>query len=272
MFHLFTHAFFKALLFLGAGSIIVMLHHEQNIWRMGGLAGKLRITFVTFLIGTLALIGCPPFSGFFSKDAILALAYEKNMPIFALALFTAFLTAFYMLRLVLVVFFGKPRSEHARAGRESPLVMTGPLVVLAIPAALAGFGFIANRFLPSPHTAEAGHLVPILATAAMISGVAVAFLLYRNRESDPLDLAILRRRFYVDEFYGWLIGVTQELLASISAFLDRWVIDAGGVRGISGATWGLGSLLRLFQVGNLQAYSFLFGLGIVGLIYFTVFR
>ncbi len=82
----------------------------------------------------------------------------------------------------------------------------------------------------------------------------------------------MRRRFYIDEFYGWLIGVTQELLASIFAFLDRWIIDAGGVRGISGATWGLGSLLRLFQVGNLQAYSFLFGLGIVGLIYFTVFR
>ncbi len=118
MFHLFTHAFFKALLFLGAGSIIIMLHHEQDIWQMGGLAGRLPITFVTFLIGTLALIGCPPFSGFFSKDAILALAYEKNTPIFALALFTAFLTAFYMLRLVLVVFLGKPRSEHARTGRE----------------------------------------------------------------------------------------------------------------------------------------------------------
>src|SRR5947207_7143544 len=99
MFHLFTHAFFKALLFLGAGSIIVMLHHEQNIWKMGGLSRKLPITFVTFAIGALALIGCLPFSGFFSKDAILALAYERNLPIFAVALFTAFLTAFYVIRL-----------------------------------------------------------------------------------------------------------------------------------------------------------------------------
>src|SRR6266513_4698186 len=82
IFHLFTHAFFKALLFLGAGSIIVMLHHEQNIWKMGGLSKKLRVTFLTFLVGTLALIGCPPFSGFFSKDAIIALAYERNMSIF----------------------------------------------------------------------------------------------------------------------------------------------------------------------------------------------
>src|SRR6201984_3410667 len=103
MFHLFTHAFFKALLFLGAGSVIVVLHHEQDIWTMGGLAKNLRITFFTFLIGALACIGCPPFSGFFSKDAILALAYQHNIPIFVLALATAFLTAFYVLRMLVVV-------------------------------------------------------------------------------------------------------------------------------------------------------------------------
>src|SRR2546429_7342379 len=97
MFHLFTHAFFKALLFLGAGSLIVMLHHEQNIWKMGGLSRKLPITFFTFVVGGLALIGCPPFSGFFSKDAILAVAYERSTAIFILALFTAFLTAFYVI-------------------------------------------------------------------------------------------------------------------------------------------------------------------------------
>src|SRR5437660_9957971 len=134
MFHLFTHAFFKALLFLGAGSIIVMLHHEQNIWKMGGLAGRLGITFLTFVVGTLALIGLWPFSGFFSKDAILALAFEKDRAIFWLALFTAFLTAFYMLRLVIVVFFGKPRSDRARSGQEAPWAMIGPLMLLAVPA------------------------------------------------------------------------------------------------------------------------------------------
>jgi NADH-quinone oxidoreductase subunit L len=272
MFHLFTHAFFKALLFLGAGSIIIMLHHEQNIWRMGGLAGRLKITFVTFLVATLALIGCPPFSGFFSKDAILALAYEKNMPIFILALFTAFLTAFYMLRLVVVVFFGTPRSEHAEHGKESPFVMTGPLLALAIPSSIAGFGFFAELFLNVPPAHEGSHIVPILATAVMISGVLLGFILYRNRDADPIDLALLRRRLYFDEVYAWLIRSTQEALASFSGFFDRWIIDAGAVRGASGATWGLGSLLRLFQVGNLQAYSFLFGLGIIGLIYFTVFR
>src|SRR5437867_2360346 len=126
MFHLFTHAFFKALLFLGAGSVIVMLHHEQNIWNMGGLSRKLPITFITFVVGALALIGCPPFSGFFSKDAILALAYERNLPIFAVALFTAFLTAFYVIRMLVIVFFGRPRSDIARNSRESPPLMPAP--------------------------------------------------------------------------------------------------------------------------------------------------
>ena len=272
MFHLFTHAFFKALLFLGAGSIIVMLHHEQNIWKMGALAGKLKITFLTFVIGTAALIGFPFTSGFFSKDAILAVAHAKSAPLFWIALFTAFLTAFYMLRLVLVVFFGKSRSEHAAHGKESPLVMTGPLLVLAIPAVFAGYGFFAHNFLPVPHADDPHHVVPWFATGAMALGLIAAFILYRNREHDPLSVAIFRRRFYFDELYAWLIRSTQELLASISAFIDRWIIDVGAVRGASGATWGVGSLLRLVQVGNLQAYSFIFGLGIVGLIYFAVFR
>jgi NADH-quinone oxidoreductase subunit L len=214
----------------------------------------------------------PPFSGFFSKDAILALAHERNQPIFWLALFTAFLTAFYMVRLVLVVFFGKARSAHAEHGKEAPLVMAGPLLVLAVPAALAGFGFFATKFLPVPHLEHADNLVPILATSAMLLGVIAAFLLYRNRETDPLRIALFRQRFYLDEIYAWLIGATQELLAKIAAFVDRWMLDTGAVRGASTATWGLGSLLRLLQVGNLQAYAFLFGLGIVGLIYFTVFR
>jgi NADH-quinone oxidoreductase subunit L len=272
MFHLFTHAFFKALLFLGAGSIIVMLHHEQNIWKMGGLAGRLGITFLTFLIGTLALIGLWPFSGFFSKDMILVLAYEKNRAIFWLALFTAFLTAFYMLRLVVVVFFGKPRSDRARMGREAPWVMIGPLILLAIPAFASGFGFIAHRFVQLPAEHETGWLVPGMALGAALSGAIVAIILYRNRQSDPIDLAPLRKRFYFDELYSFLISATQELLAKLSAFLDRWILDGAAIRGASTATWGIGSLLRLFQVGNLQAYAFLFGLGIVGLIYFTIFR
>jgi NADH-quinone oxidoreductase subunit L len=272
MFHLFTHAFFKALLFLAAGSIIVSLHHEQNIWKMGGLAPKLKITFATFFVGGLALIGFPPFSGFFSKDAILALAYEHNKPIFIIGVATAFLTAFYVSRAITVVFFGKTRSDVARAGSESPTVMTWPLIVLAILALIGGWPFFAQNFLVIPHEKEAVLAVPALALIALIVGAGVGIFVYRNRERDPLHVDLIRHRLYIDELYEWLIRVTQEFLAQVAAFVDRWIIDAGAVRGASGGTFGLGALLRLFQVGNLQAYAFLFGLGIVALIYFTIFR
>jgi NADH-quinone oxidoreductase subunit L len=271
MFHLFTHAFFKALLFLAAGSIIVMLHHEQDIWKMGGLRQRLPITFATFGAGALALIGCPPFSGFFSKDEILAVAYEHNPPIFAVALFTAFLTAFYVIRMLVIVFFGNARSDSARAGRESPPVMTIPLIVLAILATLGGFAFFARNFLALP-TEKAAVFVPVLAIIALMLGVGLAIVLYRGRATEPVKVELLRRKFYFDEIYGWLIYWTQELLARVAAFIDRWIIDAGAVGGSSRGTWGIGALLRLIQVGNLQAYAFLFGLGVIALIYFAVMR
>src|SRR2546427_1964612 len=273
MFHLFTHAFFKALLFLAAGSVIVMLHHEQNIWKMGGLSQKLPITFVTFVAGALALIGCPPFSGFFSKDAILALAYQRNVPIFAVGLFTAFLTAFYVIRMLVIAFFGNPRSDIARESRESPPVMTVPLIVLTLLATLGGFAFFARNFLTLPVEKEVAIIVPALAIVALIVGSGLAIALYRNRATEPIgDLELLRHKFYFDEFYSWLIYCTQELLARVSAFVDRWIIDAGVVGGSSRGTWGIGALLRLVQVGNLQGYVFLFGLGVVAVIYFAVFR
>src|SRR5881398_407950 len=195
MFHLFTHAFFKALLFLAAGSVIVMLHHEQNIWKMGGLSRNLPITFLTFGAGALALIGCPPFSGFFSKDAILVIAYERNMPIFVVGLLTAFLTAFYVIRLFVVVFFGKARSEIARKSNESPAVMTGPLIALAFLATLGGFAFFARNFLVLPHEKTAAVFVPALAIVALILGSGLAITLYNNRKSEPFDIELFRRLF-----------------------------------------------------------------------------
>jgi len=272
MFHLFTHAFFKALLFLAAGSVIVMLHHEQNIWKMGGLSKKLPITFVTFGVGALALIGCPPFSGFFSKDAILALAYEHNTPIFAIALFTAFLTAFYVIRMLVIAFFGNPRSDIARESRESLPVMIMPLILLALLAMLGGFGFFARNFLALPVENHIASVVPALAVIALIAGSGLAVAIYRQQETDPVDVKLLRHKFYFDEFYSWLIHWTQELLARVAAFVDRWIIDAGAVGGGSRGMWGVGALLRLLQVGNLQGYAFLFGLGVVALIYFALFR
>jgi NADH-quinone oxidoreductase subunit L len=272
MFHLFTHAFFKALLFLAAGSVIVMLHHEQNIWKMGGLRRRLPITFVTFSAGALALVGCPPFSGFFSKDAILALAYQRNMPIFAIALFTALLTAFYVIRMLVIVFFGSPRTGEASESHESTPVMTGPLIVLAILATVGGFAFFARKFLPLPVENETASFVSVSAIGAVILGSGLAIAIYRGRATDPMDVELLRHKFYFDELYSWLIRWSQELLARVSAFIDRWIIDAGAVGGSSRGTWGVGAVLRLIQVGNLQAYAFLFGLGVVALIYFAVFR
>jgi NADH-quinone oxidoreductase subunit L len=272
MFHLFTHAFFKALLFLGAGSIIFALHHEQNIWKMGGLSRNMPITFLAFAVGALALIGFPPFSGFFSKDAILALAYEHDKAIFVIGLITALLTAFYVTRLFVAVFWAKPRSDAARASDEAPFVMTAPLIVLAVLSFVGGFGSFASSFVTIPREKEFVVLVPALAIAVTIVGVAFAVALYRNRTSERFYVELLRRGFYIDELYGWLINVTQELLARLASFFDRWIIDVGAVRGVSGGTWGFGAVLRLFQIGNLQAYAFLFGLAVVVLIYFTIFR
>src|SRR5262249_24310129 len=181
----------------------------------------------------LALIGCPPLSGFFSKDAILAVAYEHNLPIFVVALFTAFLTAFYVIRMLVIVFFGNPRSDYAREGRESPPVMTMPLVVLAILATLGGFAFFARNFLPLPTEQATAVVGPFLASFARICGIGRAIAIYWGRATEPVKVEVLRRKFYFDEFYGWIIYWTQELLASVAAFIDRWVIDAGAVGGSS---------------------------------------
>ena len=151
-------------------------------------------------------------------------------------------------------------------------MMTGPLIVLAILAALGGFGFFARNFLALPIEKEAAFLVPALAFGALIVGSGLAIAIYRNRTNEPIDVEVLRHKSYFDEFYAWLINWTQELVARVAAFFDRWIIDTVAVDGSSRGTWGIGALLRLIQVGNLQAYVFLFGLGVIAVIYFAVFR
>ncbi len=280
MFHLFTHAFFKALLFLGAGAIIHSLHHEQDIWRMGGLAKRMRVTFLTFAAGYLALIGCPGLSGFFSKDLILVASYNSNKLIFALALFTAFLTAYYMTRLVVVVFLGKARTPEAEHGHDGPMAMLVPLLILAVLSVVAGWepiqhlamGETFSHALHELHTSANSSLVVGLATGSFISGTLVAYFLYSAKTTDPIRIRPLQNKLYVDELYGALIAGTQDLLANLSGWFDKWILDGLVVRGLSSGAWGTGFMLRLLQVGNLQAYAFLFGLGVVGLIYFAVLR
>ncbi len=269
MFHLFTHAFFKALLFLGAGAVIYACHHEQDIWRMGGLWKKQPITLLTFAAGTLALMGVYGFSGFYSKDSILIAASEHHPAIFYCGLLSAFLTAFYMTRLFVVVFFGKARTEHAAHAHEAPAVMWIPLVLLAIPAVAAGYHNVISNFLPTP--VHEHSLVPCIASCVGLAGIVLGFVLYRGREKDPIYIPLLANKFYFDEIYALIVWNTQDLLARVSAFVDRWVLDTALVRGLASGTWGAGFILRFAQYGNLQGYALLFGAGVVALFYFILF-
>jgi NADH-quinone oxidoreductase subunit L len=281
MFHLFTHAFFKALLFLGAGAIIHAMHHEQDIWKMGGLSGKMKWTFLAFTAGYLALIGTPGFSGFFSKDVIILTAWQQHSYfVFLLALFTAFLTAFYMTRLFVVTFFGSARSEAAGHAHDGPIRMTGPLVILAIFSLIAGWGIIAhgvlgetfNHAIEQIEHGDGKMIVMPLAILAFLAGTGGAFFLYSGKTKEPFPFAPLRDKLYFDEIYAALIAGTQDLLATIARYLDQWLIDGVLVRGSSGLAWATGFVLRFLQFGNLQGYAFLFGLGVVATIYFLVFR
>ena len=268
MFHLWTHAFFKALLFLGAGAVIHALHHEQDIWKMGGLSKTMRITTATFALGTLALTGCPGLAGFFSKDAILLSAFAHNKALFGIGLATAFLTAFYMTRLFAVAFLGKARSEAAHHGHDCPRAMTWPLVILAFLSIFAAYGAVPHWF--GIEHGDAPKIVPTLAILAFLTGTGVAWMLYAGAEKEPLSLPLFRNKFYFDEIYGAIVAGTQDVLAFIAAGVDAIVLTV--VRAVGGLTLGLGYALRLFQVGNVQAYAFIFGLGVVTLIYFLVFR
>lgn len=275
MFHLFTHAFFKALLFLGSGAVIHALHHEQDIWRMGGLRRTMPKTFLTFAIGTLALTGTPGLAGFFSKDAILLAAWHKNVLVFGAALLTSLLTAFYMTRLLVVAFMGEARTPEAKHGHDCPAAMTVPLLILAALSIIAGYEFFAGsifgaELFHSVHAAEHVSIVPILAVSVFVIGTAAAWVLYNGREKDPVRIPLFANKFYIDELYAAFIAGTQELLASFSGWFDHFILDGVFVRGLSGLTWGVGYTLRLLQFGNLQGYAFLFGAGVVALLYLLI--
>jgi NADH-quinone oxidoreductase subunit L len=290
MFHLTTHAFFKALLFLAAGSVIHALHDEQDIWRMGGLAKKIPLTFWTFLVGYLALIGFPGFAGFFSKDVVLAVAYAAHPFFFWVGVFTAFLTAFYMTRLVVVAFLGHARTEAAEHPHESGAVMTVPLIILAVLSAIGGFALGIEGFYHGwlvDQMTQTGHLTPrgptieppaiglLLGTVVplfmVLAGIFLAFALYRGRERDPLHLKVLAHKFYVDEFYDeYLIGL-QQYFALFLKWIDDWVIEGAILRGSAYLSVGVGEAFKLLQTGSLQTYAFVLSIGGALLIYFTLF-
>ncbi len=295
-FHVITHAFFKALLFLGAGSVIHAMHHEQDMRHMGGLSKKLKVTFATMMIGTIAIAGLPPFSGFFSKDEILAHAYQENKLLWAIGLITAFLTAFYMFRMMFLTFFGKYRGSHHAEEKihESPSNMTIPLIVLAVLAAVGGliniphvFGGnewlahwltgagVAQHELTLDHTTEFG-LMGISVFAAVIA-LLYAYTRYVKNAHVPVAdegkrsifAKISYYKFYLDEIYDAII--TKPLDAFSKFFyriIDKKLID-GLVNGF-GWTANEGSKgLRLLQSGNVGFYIFLMVFGIVALLLYT---
>ena len=290
MFHLTTHAFFKALLFLAAGSVIIGMHHEQDIWQMGNLRKKMPVTFLTFTIGTLALCGVPPFSGFYSKDAILAQALaQKSYLLFGVGVFVAALTTFYTFRLFFVVFCGKEKSDHAKHAHESPLVMTLPLIALAVFSFAGGFIGIWNNYgsqLSPDHEMLSFWqqvLEPLSNKLAMFCGlgaVVIGFLLakslYGNAATDPLPTKLgglataMKNKFYFDELYEATFIRAHDFLAAVADWIDRWILEGAIIGAIRGGTDLSGRALRLAQTGNLQTYAFLFVLGVALLLYFVL--
>jgi NADH-quinone oxidoreductase subunit L len=276
MFHLFTHAWFKALLFLGSGAVIFACHHEQDIWKMGGLKKTMPITFATFGIGTLALCGFPFTAGFFSKEQILETALVNSPVLFGIAALVAFLTTFYMFRLFFIAFLGKSRSEHADHAKEVGPLMSVPLLILSVLALLSGYGFIASDLAPA-YTAMEFHVGPafIASISAVVLGILVAYKLYFNAEKDPLAenplFQVFRNKFYFDEAYANLVRFGQDTVAALVHFFDELFINGLIVGGFSRAADGIGRLFGRLQSGNLQGYAVLFGLGVILVIYFTVF-
>ncbi|HWA08994.1 MAG TPA: proton-conducting transporter membrane subunit [Opitutaceae bacterium] len=272
MFHLTTHAFFKALMFLGSGSVIYGCHHEQDIFKMGGLKSKMPLTFATFTIGVLAIIGMPYVAaGFFSKDAILHLAMEKNTAVFALLAFTAVLTSFYMVRLWILVFLGAPRSDEASHAHEGGLSMTLPLVLLAVLSVVGGYTAIYGHVFDGvwsliPH-AE-GVSVLIVSLAVMTAGAGTAFVVYRPAGFDALEqkapglfgaLVALKESF--DLVYNYYVKKIQQRFAMLLNFLEQIGLAGLVIRGGSGLVGLLGLGARALHVGNLHAYVYWFLLG-----------
>ena len=283
VFHLVTHAFFKGLMFLTAGSVMHAMANELDMRKMGGLKSKMPITHWTFLVGALAIAGFPFLSGFWSKDEILHSAWGSSPLIYVIGLITAFLTAFYMFRLIFVTFYGESRVEPEVASHlhESPAVMWVPLAILAIPSALIGlllgwgghdswFHDFTKNVFPEAHHDASGNIIVFMVISAVVGLAGIAFAWTRYSKRVPADEPtsgihrLLANKYYVDEVYNALI---VQPIKNGSHFLlwklvDNGIID-GIVNGVAAIVRFIGGLLRRFQTGVVQAYIVSMVLGIV---------
>lgn len=278
MYHLTTHAFFKALLFLGAGSVIYALHHEQNIWKMQGLLKQMPITGWTFVLGTLALCGIFPLSGFWSKDEILALASEHNMFLYILASVTSGLTSFYMGRLLWTAFWGKPTKDHGHHPvHESPNVMTFPLIFLAFLTVTGGFLHIPQFLYPESEHIALNIPVAVISSVIAVLGLALSYMIYGKRPNqDPLVkklgpiYPLLKNKYYFDDVYAWYVNSVQQTFAKILAWVEENILVRLGVHGLTGTARLSGDTFRRLQTGLVQLYALVFVVGTVGLFFLMV--
>jgi NADH-quinone oxidoreductase subunit L len=295
VFHVMTHAFFKALLFLGSGSVIHAMGGEQDITKMGGLSKKMKITYATFFIGCLAIAGIPPLSGFFSKDAVLLSAFTHNKVLFALALFAALLTAYYMFRLLFLTFHGSFRGTHEQEHHlhESPTAITVPLIVLALLAIVGGFAgvpevfavnqnHIANWLAPvvkEAHHGEISHsteyALMAISTILVVASIMVAWFLNKKytttKENTGLG-KVLENKWYVDELYD---ATVVKSVQNTGGFLNTWIEKLG----IDGIVNGAGKIvhaasrqMRLLQNGQIGIYLLLIVIGLLIAVRMGVYR
>ncbi len=302
-FHVITHAFFKALLFLGAGSVIHAMSDEQDMRNMGGLRKKLPITFLTMMIGTIAIAGLPPFSGFFSKDEILAHVFEHNKVFWVIAVLGAMFTSFYMFRMMYLTFSGKFRgtTDQEHHLHESPVSMTIPLIVLAVLSALGGFigvpavlggghwleSFLAPVFALSASktgTLSLDHSTEyiLMAVSVIIALIAMIYAYIRYVKSahvpadDRIERGVLARlsynKFYIDELYNSLITRPMDTLSSFFyKVVDKSGID-GIVNGFGRAAIESSKGFRLLQTGMVGFYIFMMVAGILALLFYSMYK
>lgn len=281
MFHLMTHAFFKALLFLCAGAVIEAMHEEADIFKMGGLKERMPVTFRCMTVGVLAIAGVPPLAGFFSKDAILAAAAEVSIPLYLLATITAFLTAFYMARLLFVAFFGEVRPDCP--AQETNAYMRWPLIVLAVLSVVSGlFGHVFGfgewiRFGPVTEE-EIDWWIAGTSTILTIIAFTIAYQIYVAKRFSAYELSqrlgvfyqLSYHKYYIDEGYALLRATFVDKVGALLYWIDLYIVD-GVVNGLARLVRGVSELLSLLQNGQVQRYAAVFYLGVLVLAAYGLF-
>ncbi len=285
LFHLMTHAFFKALMFLGSGSVIHACHHEQDIFNYGGLRKKMPLTGLTFLVGVLAISGVTFLSGYFSKDAILLGAYNSNMIVFVLLYAGAILTSLYMFRLYFLTFEGDARSNSSKKATESSVLMTGPLLVLAFLSVVGGYhalfpdSIVGVLLEDITRVAEMpNHMwMIVLGTLAWVIGGGTAKVLYGKEFSGeplqarfPVFYDLCKSKLFFDEIYGFYVAKIQDPFARFIEVMELLFISGLLVRGSAGISALFALLAKTCYVGKIHAYSFWFILGTLGFLAYAV--